>query len=635
MRKPPGSNKEVGYVVIPLFLDRSSGETLEEALERSEFDDVADVLNAMQEQDDDLVQIIRELQEAKGRGEKFDPRKLLEKIEVIGPSIELSALRSNICAEVVDRVGVSWDEWYGRLTLYKDGEGHCSVPQRYRASDGYALGRWVSLQRFSQDKLSHERKARLDALGFDWNPYGKEWENGVEHLRAYADEFKHCFVPAQYKAPDGFKLGQWVANWRFRKDILSTEQIEILDALGFDWNPLGTAWEEGFEHLQAFVKEYKHCLVLQKYASSDSFKLGSWVQAQRLSFVSPERKARLDALGFDWNPHETAWDKGFEHLQAYADEFKHCRVPTEYKSQDGYRLGGWALKQRQKLDNLSAESKARLDALGFDWDPIGTEWENGFEHLQAYADEFKHCLVPAQYKALDGYRLGQWVQVGRSQKLSDDRKARLDALGFDWDPIATQWEEAFEHLTAYVKERQECRVPVQYRSPDGYRLGTWVFKQRQKQDNLSSDRKARLDALGFDWDPITTQREEGFEHLQAFVKEYKHCRVPAQYKSSDGYELGDWVDRLKQSSVSPEHKARLDALDFDWRARHDMAWEDGLEHLRAFVNEHKHCQVPHQYKSPDGYNLGNWVSNKRRRGPVSAERKARLDALGFDWKVAD
>jgi predicted helicase len=64
MRKPHGSNKEVGYVVIPLFLDRRSGETPEDALARSDFADVADVLNAMQEQDDDLVQIIREL---KGR----------------------------------------------------------------------------------------------------------------------------------------------------------------------------------------------------------------------------------------------------------------------------------------------------------------------------------------------------------------------------------------------------------------------------------------------------------------------------------------------------------------------------------------------------------------------------------------
>ena len=42
MRKPRGSDKEVGYIVIPLFLERNSGETLEDALERSDFSDVAE-----------------------------------------------------------------------------------------------------------------------------------------------------------------------------------------------------------------------------------------------------------------------------------------------------------------------------------------------------------------------------------------------------------------------------------------------------------------------------------------------------------------------------------------------------------------------------------------------------------------
>jgi predicted helicase len=110
MRKPSGSEKTIGYVVVPLFLERKKDETLEEALQRSNFDNVADILNAMQEQDEDLVQIIREIQEAKGRGEVFNPRKLTDKIEVLGPSIELSTLRSNIFVEVVDRIGVRWDE---------------------------------------------------------------------------------------------------------------------------------------------------------------------------------------------------------------------------------------------------------------------------------------------------------------------------------------------------------------------------------------------------------------------------------------------------------------------------------------------------------------------------------------------
>jgi predicted helicase len=212
MRKPHGLNKEVGYVVIPLFLDREKSETLEQAVERSEFDDVANVLNAMQEQDEDLVQIIRELQEAKGRGEIFNPQRLSEKIEVLGPSIELSALRSNLCAEIVETVGVSWDQWYGRLTLYKDREGHCRVPQGY-TENGYRLGQWVYSQRQHQNKgtLSEERRQRLDKLGFVWDPYGEMWEEGFGRLMLYKEHEGHCAVPAQYEASDGYRLGQWVS----------------------------------------------------------------------------------------------------------------------------------------------------------------------------------------------------------------------------------------------------------------------------------------------------------------------------------------------------------------------------------------------------------------------------------------
>src|SRR5262249_21729639 len=144
MRKPPGSDKRVGYVVIPLFLDRRSGETLVEALERSEFDDVADVLNAMQEQDEDLVQIIRELQEAKGQEKIFNPQRLLEKIDILGPSMDLWTLQSNICVEIVRAVGESWDEMFGRLSVFRDKHRHCRVPTNFQDSK---LVKWVFHQR--------------------------------------------------------------------------------------------------------------------------------------------------------------------------------------------------------------------------------------------------------------------------------------------------------------------------------------------------------------------------------------------------------------------------------------------------------------------------------------------------------
>src|SRR5262249_37828218 len=150
--------------------------------------------NALQEQDEDLVQIIRELQEAKGRGERFDPRRLSEKVEVIGPPIDLSSLKSNIFAEILDKIGVSWDEWYGRLILYKEREGHCSVPKQYKTPDGDRLGQWVSVQRSLKDRMSDERRARLDALGFDWTPHDTDWETGFGYLKRYYQREGHYTV---------------------------------------------------------------------------------------------------------------------------------------------------------------------------------------------------------------------------------------------------------------------------------------------------------------------------------------------------------------------------------------------------------------------------------------------------------
>ena len=499
MRKPRGSDKEIGYVVIPLFLDRKSGETLEEALKRSEFDDVADVLNAMQEQDEDLVQIIRELQEAKGRGEIFDPRRLSEKIEVIGPSIELSSLRSNIFAEIVDAIGVSWDEWYARLSLYKNREGHCFVPAKYMTPDGYALGKWVSRQRVARNELPGERRARLDSLGFEWDARAAQWKEGYEHLQAYVKEYGNARVPQQYRSPDGYRLGQWVYGQRQSQNKLTSERKALLDSLDFDWEPLASQWEEGFEHLQAYVNEYGNARVPQQYRSPDGYRLGQWISNQRelRDNLSPSEKQQLDSLGFIWDAREAQWEVGFSYLRDYIREFRHCRVPKDYTTADRFKLGQWVDVQRQSRDKLTSKRKALLDSLDFDWEPRSSQWEEGFEHLQAYVKEYGNARVPLDYRSPDSYKLGRWVSKQRlsRDRLTSERKALLDSLGFDFDPFASQWEKGYEHLQAYVKEYGNARVPQQYRSPDGYRLGRWASKQHLSRDNLTTERKALLDSL--------------------------------------------------------------------------------------------------------------------------------------------
>jgi Helicase associated domain len=144
---------------------------------------------------------------------------------------------------------------------------------------------------------------------------------------------------------------------------------------------------------------------------------------------------------------------------------------------------------------------------------LAQQWEVGFQHLAAFVRQNRHCRVLATHVAADGYPLGQWVKVQRRRKdrMSAERKARLDGLGFVWDVLADQWEEGFQYLKAYVSELGDCKVPFSHRSADGYRLGQWVQVQRRRRDTMPAAQKARLDALGFVWGSQVNERRSAAE----------------------------------------------------------------------------------------------------------------------------
>ena len=221
---------------------------------------------------------------------------------MLGPSIDLSVLQANIYAEIVDSIGVSWDESYGRLVAFKDREGHCSVPV-FKVVDGFNLGIWVQNQRHKKS-LSAERIQRLDDIGFVWDPLIKKWEKGFSHLKAFKDREEHFRVP-RGKVVDGFDLGEWIKTQRSNRESLSADRIQRLDDIGFVWDPFTEQWEEGFSHLKAFKERERNCRVSQG-TIFDGFNLGIWVRNQRRNreSLSAERIQRLDDIGFIWDAQE-------------------------------------------------------------------------------------------------------------------------------------------------------------------------------------------------------------------------------------------------------------------------------------------------------------------------------------------
>jgi superfamily II DNA or RNA helicase len=367
IRNAPG--KTDGYVLLPLFVEAATGESVEEALARTGFDEAWSVIGALAEQDDVLADIIQQMREERGRRGGFDDSRLREIVEVIGPSVSLEALRDAVAAQIVEYIGVTWDERLGELAAYKAEHGDCRVPRYWPRNP--ALGSWVHTQRKNHRaaQFPPNKVARLTALGFEWDPYASDWENNFAALVTYKAEHGDCRAPK--RGLQNRALGNWVGTQRGDQKAgkLSADKVARLTALGFEWDPVDADWENNFAALAAYKAEHGDCRVTRYWPRNPA--LGAWVSNQRTAYkageLSSDKVARLAALEFEWDLYAFDWENKFAALATYKAQHGDCSVPLRWPENPA--LGRWVNNQRAacKAGRLSSDKVARLTALGFVW----------------------------------------------------------------------------------------------------------------------------------------------------------------------------------------------------------------------------------------------------------------------------
>ncbi|MDB2640549.1 helicase associated domain-containing protein, partial [Akkermansiaceae bacterium] len=396
--------------------------------------------------------------------------------------------------EIDERLG-SWEINFQKLVSYKEEYGDCRVTR----SGGYTqLAYWVSKQRYNKQTLRVERIKLLNEIGFIWEPDKEAWENGFKKLLAHKKEYGHCFVTPSHGDK---QLKSWVQQQRsrFTTGNLDADRIKRLDEIGFVWNVIEEAWENNFQRLVAYKREYGDCLVPRE--SKANKQLGIWVGKQRSHRHQLDDKQikRLDELGFVWEIKQHRWELQFESLTAYQKKHGDCLVPIRRKSDK--QLAYWVGKQRSHRHQLDDKQIKRLDELGFVWNVDEYEWELQFNKMVAYKKEHGDCLVPRKYK--QDQKFSSWVAqqryANKKGKLNSQRKKLLEELNFNWDPKGQAWELQFQALLAYKEEYQDCLIPYSW---EDRKLAYWVSAQRQnnKKGTLSADKIKRLDEIGFVWD---------------------------------------------------------------------------------------------------------------------------------------
>ncbi|MDG3017239.1 helicase associated domain-containing protein [Speluncibacter jeojiensis] len=168
-------------------------------------------------------------------------------------------------AQLDELPGWSWDPYADRwnrnfaaLESFVRREGHAHVPNKH-VEDEVNLGKWVTVQRQTRDKLAPARHALLEALpGWSWDARAALWAQKFAALRAYADREGHA-RPPQRTVENGINLGSWVNEQRGNADNLTFERREQLESLPrWSWNPYAEAWDQSYVALMKFADREGH-----------------------------------------------------------------------------------------------------------------------------------------------------------------------------------------------------------------------------------------------------------------------------------------------------------------------------------------------------------------------------------------
>jgi len=188
----------------------------------------------------------------------------------------------------------AWMRQYEKLVEFHRAHGHFRIPKRGHQ----ALAIWTTSQRRHRRNLSSEQQRLLDAIGFPWDPQADELEERFRQVEAFKQKYGHCFVSTRGVNDEFPGLGRWMEGLRAQRSKLLPGMAERLNAAGFVWDIEAARWEQRFQELAAFHRQFGHCRVPSKWPQNPSIR--AWAAHQRRKYhrLSAEQQRRLTELGF-------------------------------------------------------------------------------------------------------------------------------------------------------------------------------------------------------------------------------------------------------------------------------------------------------------------------------------------------
>ncbi|WP_314414884.1 helicase associated domain-containing protein [Streptomyces sp. DSM 40484] len=482
--------------------------------------------------------------------------------------------------------------------------GSLALATKNISYQGFLLGKWLAAQRClirRQDEPAHLQV--LDAIDVWWNPpWPLAWQRTWHLIRAHARDRRQGAAEGSW--PDGSDgWATWLSVQCTGYQQLHPLQQHLLAEIGITAETAAARPHEiiaqlcgtgpGLAHARTYAAAHGHLATPLK-TCPEGFPLGRWLSEQRHQAREHQRNTGgtwpvstlLAALDPWWNPTwslewQRHWSRVHEQSASAADGSGRGIADLEEE------LASWLRRQCTGYGTLHPAQHRLQTEIGITAETARAAQppaprvgpgllDTALTQARAYAVEYGHIAVPVS-TVLDGFPLGQWLAWQRRRagqgRLSPTRAETLSAIDPWWNPPwPLQWQQAYHRLRTAATGPGGLPATNLPRS-----LCRWIRVQQESWKHLHPGQQELLTALGITPDAVVGERP-----------------APA----------------TRCYPASP-----------------------GIDHARAYAAQHGHL-TPDKHTRQDGFPLGQWPSQQRRKarsGTLSTTTIEALTALDPWW----
>jgi PAS domain-containing protein len=201
--------------------------------------------------------------------------------------------------------------WYEKFAQLVQFVADNSELPKYIKKDNYqtSLYRFISIARdqYKAGTLDTEKKQMLEQIqGWQWEgSVHVKWLKIFTKLEKFIEENRRLPLYCTNKKSREYRLAEWIANIRKKRDVLDNKKKELLEQIpqwSWEKDPRILGWNQRYQQLLQFVANNRR-MPIRDASDEEEYTLEKWVRRNRgnADKLSDERKILLEQIpGWKW-----------------------------------------------------------------------------------------------------------------------------------------------------------------------------------------------------------------------------------------------------------------------------------------------------------------------------------------------